>query len=234
MASVAALGLATATAAASGAFGEPVYIPVVSDALAQANLVELPSKPKLVEPVKAKPVVAADITQSVSPKRDGKQRARELILAKWKDPEFRKMPKEQRQAVMRDSINAAIADGSFTRDDLRAAMADARAEREGRKQLTGVPNPKRQQIEQKLREKVETARERYAKASPEEKAIMRERGRGILDQQQRLRELRQQLADAPPEAKAAIRNQIRTIREEIAALINNAPADSEGNADQPR
>ncbi|MBL0022131.1 MAG: hypothetical protein IPP23_07435 [Sphingomonadales bacterium] len=46
--SVGLLGMATATAAAAGIFGEPIYLPVVSEALAKADLVENPK-------VKARP-----------------------------------------------------------------------------------------------------------------------------------------------------------------------------------
>ena len=43
----ATFSLATATAAASGFFGEPIYVPVVSDALAKADLVELPKREQI-------------------------------------------------------------------------------------------------------------------------------------------------------------------------------------------
>jgi hypothetical protein len=144
------------------------------------------------------------------------------------------LPKEQRQVVMRQAIQTEIAKGSFTREDLRAAMADAKTEREARQQQRGPVTPQRKALQTKVREKVAAERERYAKASPEEQAEIREQRRAVIDKQKRLRELRQQLADAPPEAKPAIRSQIRVIRQEIAASVNNAAPAGEGNVDPAR
>jgi hypothetical protein len=235
VASVTALGLATATAAASGVFGDPVYVPVVSDALAKANLVDLPTRPERAEAAKPQPKAVSEGAELASPKVDGKTAARDLVRSKWQDPEFRKLPKAERQAVMRDAIHAAIENGDFTRDDLRAATAEARTERVERDQERFKQNlPKREALQQKAKAKIAAERERYQQASPEEQAAMREQRRIIVDKQKRMRELRRQLVDAPPEAKPAIRREIRALRQELAASINNDVSPGEGNAEPAR
>lgn len=235
VASVAALGLATATAAASGVFGDPVYVPVVSDALAKANLVTLPERPVRAEPAKRQSKVISEGTAPSSTKVDGITAARNLARSKWQDPEFRNLPKAERQAAMREAVRQAIENGEFTQEDLRAAMAEARAERDARDQERPKQDqPKRQALQQRAKAKIAAERERYKQASPEEQAVMREQRRIIADKQKRMRELRRQLADAPPEAKPAIRKEIRTLRQELAAAIEGDAPVGEGNANPSR
>ncbi len=203
--SVGLFGMVTAAAAATGFFGEPIYVPVVSEALAKANVTPMPktakAKPRLVRPT---PVAVAketetppEIPTSVTVIVDGKAEATKLIQTLWQDPEFRKLPKEERQAKMRQKLRGAMDGGQFTREELRAAMqtaqaqrADRRAQREAARQAFGLPekpqrnradnapadaNPEASDANASPPKPRKTLRERLQEATPEERARILER-----------------------------------------------------------
>jgi hypothetical protein len=132
-------GMVTAAAAATGFFGEPVYVPVVSEALAEANIAPLPKKlVKKPEPVAKKPRLPEQAAPNVIEKdvvaATGVDAARALMKAKWQDPAFRQMPKEERKQQMRESLSKAMADGQFSKEELKTAAREWRAERAERQQ----------------------------------------------------------------------------------------------------
>lgn len=125
---VAAFGIATATAAASGFFGAPVYVPVVSDALAKAKLVELPQKdfpkPKAKPAVVSKEMVPAKPETELTP--NGRQAVRALYQRLRTDPEFRALPRQERLAIARQEIETMLEKGEVTLPELRRALAEHR------------------------------------------------------------------------------------------------------------
>jgi hypothetical protein len=216
-ASIVALGLATATAAASGVFGEPVYVPVVSDALAGANLVALPVKKPVAHKAAAKQVERTATIPS-NPAANGKEAARQLILSKWQDPEFRRLSKDERHAIMQAEIRSAVESGRFSKEDLRAAMIDAQAEKQARNQARFDQDlQKLGAWQRKHKEQAAALRTRYENASPEQQAAMREKeeaARAAFQQlspaeRLELRALRLRLRDAAPQDKPAIRAEMR-------------------------
>lgn len=234
MAGVALLGLTTATAAASGVFGDPVYVPVVSEVLDKANVVEMPVS---IAPVPAKPATAPPPQTNVAAK--GTEAVRQLYERLRADEEFRALPPRERAAVARAELNEMLRAGTIKPGDIRDVMAEAKAARSQQEQ---------QRIAREIARLKEAAerRERYRNAGPDEKAAMREeqRLRNAQTQdniraaydalpaadQQRLRELREMVRVASPAERPAIRREIRKI---LRKADQNVPA-AEGNPDSPR
>lgn len=240
---VAAFGIATATAAASGFFGEPVYVPVVSDALAKAKLVELPPRAAKSAP-KAVAISEAVTKVTEAPKATGREAVRTLYDRLRADPEYRTLPRRERVAIARQEIRTLLQSGEVTLPELRQALTEHRTEiRPALKQRI-----ERQIVRHELRErtgsaivlqplssdapsalpqrqidpaKIEAAREAYRQLSTDQKA--------------KLAELRQQLRTAPFAERRAIRQEIRAILQSTgpAAEEKIEPA-SEGNPEVVR
>jgi hypothetical protein len=234
IAGVALLGVTTATAAASGVFGDPVYVPVVSEVLDRANVVEMPVR---VAPVTSKP--AAALPPQTKVVATGTEAVRQMYERLRADEEFRALPPRERAAVARAELDEMLKAGTIKPGDIRDAMAAAKAARSQQEQ---------QRIAKEIAKLKEAAerRERYRNAGPDEQAAMREeqRLRNAQTQdkiraaydalpaadQKRLRELRDRVRVAPPAERPAIRREIRRILRK--AGQNAAPA--EGNPESPR
>lgn len=188
MMAVGALGIASATAAASGFFGKPLYVPVVSETLAKAKLVDLPDRATTLQKVAA---VAAPVTKDEAPPAAGAETAeaapaadpakaqealRNLHQRLRSDPEFRRLPPAERRAITRQEVRALVESGAVRIDDLKANFAEQRARREA----------------------IAENRRTTWQAMP-------------VDQRARLRELRLQLREASPAERPAIRQEIRRI-----------------------
>ena len=210
---------AGAAAAASGFFGEPVYVPVVSDALAKAKLVELPARAAKSAP-KAVAVSEVDTKAAEAPKATGREAVRTLYDRLRADPEYRTLPRRERVAIARREIRTLLQSGEVTLPELRQALAEHRNEirpalkqrierqivrRELRERTVGPvplqprdteispPSPQRQIDPAKM----EAAREAYQQLPTDQKA--------------KLAELRQQLRTASFGERRAIRQEIRAI-----------------------
>jgi hypothetical protein len=216
---VAAFGIATATAAASGIFGKPVYVPVVSDALAKAKLVELPVRSVKSAP-KAAAVSDANTKVTETPKATGHEAVRTLYDRLRADPEYLTLPRRQRIAIARREIRTLLQSGEVTLPELRQALAEHRNEirpalkqrierqidrRELRERTAGpIPlQPRGTDAPTTLPQrqidpaKIEAAREAYQQLPTDQKA--------------KLAELRQQLRTASFGERRAIRQEIRAI-----------------------
>jgi hypothetical protein len=246
---VAAFGIATATAAASGFFGEPVYVPMVSDALAKAKLVELPQKD--IPKPKAKPaVVSKDIAPAqpeTGPTPSGRQAVRALYQRLRTDPEFRALPRQERLAIARQEIETMLEKGEVTLPELRRALAEhrllqnpairrkigrelARREMAQRTEAaTGIAVEDKAATGDQLQQprfdpaKVEARREAYRQLPPE--------------QQARVRELREQMRSASPAERRAIRRELLAIAQSASATPPEAEKiapESEGDGDVVR
>jgi hypothetical protein len=216
---VAAFGIATATAAASGFFGQPIYVPVVSDALAKAKLVELPARIAKPEP---RAVVSSEtVTENAeAPKATGREAVRTLYDRLRADPEYRTLPRRERVAIARQEIRTLLQSGAVTLPELRQALTEHRTEirpalkqrierqivrRELRERTAGPVSlqPRDTEVPSALPQrqidpaKIEAAREAYQQLPTDQKA--------------KLAELRQQLRTAPFAERRAIRQEIRAI-----------------------
>lgn len=119
--SVAIFTLATATAAAAGFFGDPVYVPGVSEALVEAKIVEAPkpvAKPKIRMVTEAKLIEAA----SAQPPATGSAAIVNRVTDLRNDPEFAKLTPRERLAVTGKEVRQMVRSGEATRQDVRTAV----------------------------------------------------------------------------------------------------------------
>lgn len=220
------LGIASATAAASGVFGEPIYVPVVSETLAKAKLVELPVRiaaaAKKENPQIASALPAPDVgTGAAADPAKARQALHDLRLRLRADPEFRRLPPDQRRAFARQEVRAMVERGELSIDDLKANVAENRAQRsaliEAQRDASAEGQP---DIEGQLAPRLET--QPRPLADPEKIAARQAAWRSLsAEDRARLRQLRALLRDAPPADRPAIRREMRRIW-----LNTQAPADS--------
>jgi hypothetical protein len=246
---VAAFGVATATAAASGFFGEPVYVPVVSETLASADLVALPRKAEKPKPVapKAEPEMAVSETAKTTAAPTGKAAVHDLYAKLRSDREFKALPKRERIARTQAEIRQMLRDGTMTRPELREALGEIRAAQKPqlrakidadvqRRIDSGSLRPEAAAQIERVREKIDANAQKRPALTPEQRAERREAIRQMpADQQARLQELRQQLRSVPPAEKPAIRRQIREIWQSMGGLPpEKMEYPSEGNPEPVR
>lgn len=201
-----AFGLATATAAASGVFGDPVYIPVVSQALASAKIVEMPvAKPS------AKQSAVDNKTQvkEAEPASKAAPVGKDLVLARIAemraDPAYRNLPKGERQVRLKDEIAKLLAEGTVQKVDVKAAWVQLATEREA------TAKARFKQDVPELERKVAEFKQRAKSLTPEQKEKVREAVNQLTEAQRaELQVLRRRLRDAAPAERRAVQAEIRT------------------------
>ena len=210
----AAFGLATATAAATGVFGDPVYIPVVSQALAKAQIVEMPSE----NPMSKKVVIVHETTNdtlalSVKPEISGKDKVIALIAEMRADPAYRNLARNERRERAKAEIAKLLADGTVQKADVKSAWVQLATERKAAVQARldqGLPVPERRIIE---------ANKRAKSLSPEQEKKVREAVKQLTAAQRaELHVLRQRRRDATPQERRAIQNEIRAFLERVGVM----------------
>lgn len=118
---VGTFSLATATAAAAGFFGDPVYVPGVSEALVEAKIVEAPAaimKPKVRMVAEPKAVTPAAAPLPATGSAAIVSRVSELR----RDPEYAKLSPRERLKVARKEVRDMVRSGEASRQDVRAAV----------------------------------------------------------------------------------------------------------------
>lgn len=176
---IATFSLATATAAAAGIFGEPVYVPGVSEALVEVKIVEAPKPvmtPKVRMVAEAKPAAPAT---SAQPPATGSAAVVDRVTELRSDPDFAKLPPRQKLRIAGGEVRQMVRSGEVSRDEARAAVrelaenADPATKEAWRKAAT------------ERRERRLERRERYLDATPEERAAFR---RALRERRQALQE----------------------------------------------
>lgn len=122
--SVAIFSLATATAAAAGFFGEPVYLPGISEVLVEAKIVEAP-KP-LVTP-KVRMIAETKMAEpplATQPPATGSAAIVGRVTELRGDPEFANLTPRQRMAVTRKEVRQMVQSGEANRQDVRTAVRE--------------------------------------------------------------------------------------------------------------
>jgi hypothetical protein len=213
--SIGLFGMVTAAAAATGIFGEPVYVPVMSEALAKVNIAPMP-KMAATKPPKAKPapaktptiakaeVPAEPVVEAKIP--DGTEQARTAIRTMWDDPDFRQLPKEERRIAAKERLRTGIAEGRYSKEELKSAMQAMQAERAERREQRaaaraafGLPEkPKRQRAAGDPQEAGPAAPDANGPAAIPANAKQR---------------LRERLQNATPEERERILSKMRERRE---------------------
>ena len=201
----ASFGLATATAAAAGVFGDPVYIPVVSQALASAKIVEMPTaKPVAEKRAMVEKQRAAPVPLPITPHVTGKDAVLALITILRADPAYRDLTRRERTDRFKIEIEKLVADGAVQKGDVKAAWAQLAAERkvaDNARIEQGLPIPKRRFVE---------AKPRAEQLTLEQKEKVREVVQQLTDAQRaELQTLRQRRREGTPEERRAVQDEIR-------------------------
>ena len=204
-------GLATATAAAAGVFGDPVYIPVVSQALASAQIVEMSAE----KPIAKKSAIAGKVlTKELQPyamsEVSGKDAVLALIAELRADPAVRNLPRQERLERVRVEIDKLLAEGTAQKADVKAAWMQLAAERKAVDQLRieqGLPIRKRPLVEAKQRAKPLT---------PEQKEKVRDAVNQLTEAQRaELQVLRQRRREATLQERRAVQGEIRAFWQRV-------------------
>lgn len=208
----AAFGLATATAAASGVFGDAVYIPVVSQVLAKAKIIEMPAK----KPLEVKGLEATKFEIESAPKAtpiktDGKEAILALLKRLGNDPEFRGLPRIEQQTRLKNEITNLIANGTVQKADVKAARKQLVAEREARRKERFRPDLP--ELEKRFAEMKQRAlKPDPDNLTPKQREKLLEAYKQLNAQQQlEIRRLLARRRDATPEERRAIWREIRDI-----------------------
>jgi hypothetical protein len=124
--SVAAISLMTATAAAAGIFGDPVYVPGVSEALVEAKIVEAPkqrAKPQ-VKMVAENTAALAGASSPAAPPATGSAAVVNRVTELRNDPEFSELTPRQRMAVAGKEVRQMVRSGQVSRANVRTAVRE--------------------------------------------------------------------------------------------------------------
>lgn len=207
----ASFGLATATAAASGAFGDPVYIPVVSHALAKAHIVEMPTqKPVAGKRAKAEKTRDEPVTLPIKPPILGKDAVLALIAELRADPAYRNLPRRERMDRGKIEIDKLLDEGIVQKADVKAAWAQLAAERKA---------ADRTRFEQDLPELARRLAETKQQArplTPEQKEKVRDAVRQLTEEQRAdLQALWQRRREATPQERRAVQEEIRAFWQRV-------------------
>jgi hypothetical protein len=124
--SVAIVSLMTATATAAGIFGDPVYLPGISEALVEAKIVEAPApmeKPKVRLVAEAKPVAEVPIA-STTQLETGSNIIVNRVTELRNDPRFATLTPRQKLAVTGKEVRQMVRSGEASRQDVRTAVRE--------------------------------------------------------------------------------------------------------------
>jgi hypothetical protein len=179
--SLAILSVATATAAAAGVFGDPVYVPVVSEALVEAKIVAAPPKAEPKVRIIAAPKAEPAALPAAEAPKTGSAAIVERVASLRKDPEFAKLPPRQKLQATRREVRQMLRSGEATPADVRVAVREIVQNAD-----PATKEAWRKAAEQRRAERSER-RTRWQTASPEERAAMlrevRERREALASQQ---------------------------------------------------
>ncbi len=124
--SLAVVSLMTATAAAAGIFGNPVYMPGISEALVEANIVEAPSpiaKPKVRIVAETNPAAESATAPNLQP-ATGSGAIVSRVTELRNNPEFAKLTPRQRMAFAGQEVRQMVRSGEASRQDVRTAVRE--------------------------------------------------------------------------------------------------------------
>lgn len=227
--SVALFSLATATAAAAGVFGHPVYLPGITEALVKAEIVEAPAprpQPKPVQIAEQSPQ-AETVTPILDEQPQGSAVVTSRLTALREDPRFAELTPRQKLAVAGREVRTMVRSGEVTRQEARAAVRDmARNADPATKAAvrTAIAERREKRLERRngaVAPSDGAAAEPLAVTTPstaqEEQAVAQSEAvpalaAGKLTEEQ-ADALRERLRTASPEQRAALRNALRERRQ---------------------
>lgn len=227
--SVALFSLATATAAAAGVFGHPVYLPGITEALVKAEIVDAPaprpqSKPALIAEQTPQTEI---VTPVVEGQPQGSAAVTSRLTALREDPRFAELTPRQKMAVAGREVRTMVRSGEVTRQEARAAVREMarNADPATKAAVRQAIAERREQRLERRNAAVATAdrgtAEPLAVTTPstgeEEQAVTPSEttpalAAGKLTEEQ-AEVLRERLRTASPEQRAALRNALRERRQ---------------------
>ncbi|MBL0922955.1 MAG: hypothetical protein IBJ12_00625 [Sphingomonadaceae bacterium] len=224
--SVAIFSLATATAAAAGIFGNPVYVPGVSEALVEAKIVEAPkpkARPKvqMVAESKAPVTTVAPAPQPATGSAAIVNRVTELR----QNPDFAALTPRQRLAVTGREVRQMVRSGEVSRQDVRTAVRELAQNAE-----PATKEAWRQAAVERREKRIERRHERFAPLAvqPTEPQTVTEINPAGTDDvaseilpeietarlsPERVEALRERYRNATPEQRAELRSALRDRRQ---------------------
>lgn len=183
---IASLSLVSAAAAATGVFGEPVHVPVISQIAQSLDIVPAPAE-------RPTGVAAAEAHEPAEPEPAS---PRERLDALLDDPEFRSLPPPQRRAELRQTARELIASGEATPREVVTALRDT-----ARQRVAQLPPEQRERIEEAVTERREARQEIRQEVMSVPPAERREVQRQLV--RERLSDWRQRRLE-PPAAEGPV------------------------------
>jgi hypothetical protein len=124
--SIVGLSLMTATAAAAGIFGDPVYMPGITEVLEKTELVTprhlMTAKPKAT--IAAKPAITDPVEVTDNMPTTGAQAIVARVGDLREDPAYRALPPAQRLAIARKEVQTMVRSGQASPQDVKAAVRE--------------------------------------------------------------------------------------------------------------
>lgn len=227
--SVALFSLATATAAAAGVFGNPVYLPVISEALVKADIVDAPAPKAPIKPaIIAQKAIEPETV--VAPAVETPQGSAAVVarLTEMRDnPRYAELTPKQKLFVAGREVRQLVRSGEVSRQEARTAVRDL-ARNADPATKAAVHKAVAERREQRLERRggiiatpdVATAEPLSVTAppaTPEEPAVAQTEAApalvsGKLTEEQ-AEAMRERLRTASPEQRAAVRNTLRERRQ---------------------
>jgi hypothetical protein len=220
--SVAVVSLMTATAAAAGIFGDPVYMPGISEALVEAKIVEAPKptlKPSVRMIAESKAFEPAATTR---PTATGSAAIVDRVTELRGDPDFAKLTPRQRLAVTRKEVRQMVRSGEASRQDVRTAVRElARDVDPATKEAWRKAATDRREKRLERRELLSVSAEPQAVTEPQlpngEPAIAASETLPVAEtanlSSEKAEALRERYRTATPEQRAALRSALRERRQ---------------------
>jgi hypothetical protein len=201
---LASLSLVSAAAAATGVFGEPVHVPVISQIAQSLDIVPTPAE---------RTVEIAGSPEPRDPVESQPASPRERLDALLDDPGFRARPPRQRRAELREAARELVASGEATPREVVSALRDTARER-----VAQLPPEQRERIEEVVTERREARQDIRREVMAAPPAERRDLRRQLV--RERLSEWRErQLEQEAPTEPAT----------EIAAPVEEAAPSGEGS-----
>lgn len=228
--SVALFSLATATAAAAGVFGHPVYLPGITEALVKAEIVDAPApKPKPLPVRITQQAPQAELPAPVpAVEAQGSAAVTARLTALREDPRFAELTPKQKMAVAGREVRSMIRSGEVTRQEARnavremarnadpatkAAVRQAIAERREQRleRRNAAVTPGKVVADEPIAVTDATTADEAGATTNEEALPTLASGKLTEEQSNALRE---RLRTASPEQRAALRNALRERRQQ--------------------
>ncbi|MFK7840841.1 MAG: hypothetical protein AB8B54_01130 [Sphingorhabdus sp.] len=222
IASIGMVGFLSATAAAMGAFGEPVEVPLISNVAREWNLVEAPV------PTVRENGTNAYASNQMAPEKFAEAEAgvtastaKKTLSTIIEHPRFETLSPRQKRVVLRRASRRLVGSGRSSRDDIKSAFRDIRTERLESGQA--VPPEK---LGRAARMK-----QRLDNATPEQKARIAERLEDLPEERQAVIKERLGLEDLPAETSTETSAEPEAVAENPAAQATPAADEAESSAE---